>query len=107
MSDAWQVLGLSSDADEKAVRKRYLELVRQHSPERSPQRFSEIQAAYDELRDPARRLRRQLFDIGDVDSLEDIIAEVRGRLRNARIPVDVLLSLAEGSFDVTQLQAGR
>ena len=42
----YEVLGLSEDADEKAVKRAYFRLVRQFSPEKDPERFQEI-------RDPA------------------------------------------------------
>ena len=95
MTDPYQTLGLSSDADEAMVRRRYLELVKQYSPEKSPQKFSEIRAAYDELRDPVRRLTKQILQIRTHESLEDIVADIRARVRSARIPTETLLSLAE------------
>jgi curved DNA-binding protein CbpA len=94
MTNPFEVLGLPPDADEAALRGRYLELVRQHPPDRSPQRFAEIRGAYDELRDPAKRLERLLF-LPSEDSLQDVLVSFRKRLRGARIPVDLLLSLAE------------
>lgn len=48
----FEVLGLTTDADEATVRARYLELVRQHPPERDPDRFREIRAAYEAASDP-------------------------------------------------------
>lgn len=95
MPDPYKTLDLTTDADEAAIRRRYLELVRQHPPEREPERFAEIRAAYDELRDPVRRLESQLFDIRESDSLDQIVADARARLRSVRIPVATLLSLAE------------
>ena len=42
MTDPYEVLGLPRFADETEIRKRYLELVRQFSPDRDPVRFTEI-----------------------------------------------------------------
>ncbi len=95
MKDPYNVLDLPPSADEAAVRRRYLELVRSFPPERAPERFAEIRAAYEQLRDPVRRLEQQLFDIRTEDTLEDIIADVRTQLRSRRIPSDTLLALAE------------
>jgi curved DNA-binding protein CbpA len=94
MTNPYEVLGLPPNADEAALRGRYLELVRQHPPDRSPARFAEIRAAYDELRNPANRLERLIF-LPSEDSLRDVLASFRTRLLGARIPVDLLLSLAE------------
>jgi len=95
MQDPHEILGLESNASESAVRKRYLELVRQHPPDRAPEQFARIRAAYDELRDPAKLLEKRILRVPDDDSLDDIIADVRGRLRLARIPLETLLSLGE------------
>ena len=95
MTDPHDVLGLPRDAGEADVRKRYLELVRRHPPDRAPERFAEIRAAYEALRDPVARLQSQLFDLTSQDSMPAIVAEVAGRIRAARLPTDMLLSLAD------------
>jgi curved DNA-binding protein CbpA len=95
MSDPYEVLGLPTHADEAEIRRRYLELVRQFPPDRAPERFAAIRAAYDEVRDPARRLEAQLFETATSDSLDAIAADLRARLTEAHLPLDVLLSLAD------------
>jgi curved DNA-binding protein CbpA len=95
MIDPYEVLGLPHDADEAATRQRYLELVRQFPPDRAPERFAAIRAAYEQVRDPAVRLEAQLFKLGTTDSLEAIAATVRDRLRDARVPLEVMMALAE------------
>jgi curved DNA-binding protein CbpA len=96
MSDPHAILGLSPGCGEADVRRRYLELVRQHPPDRAPQRFAAIHEAYEKLRDPVVRLESALFDLDAVGTLADIISDLRRRLRTARIPTETLLSLAEG-----------
>ncbi len=95
MSDPYDVLGLERTADEAEIRRRYLELVREHPPDRSPERFAAVRAAYEQLRDPAARLEAQLFRVAASDSLDGIAADLRQRLRAARLPVATLLALAE------------
>jgi len=51
-NDPFQILGLSPDADEAEVRARYLELVKQFTPERAPEKFREIRMAYESAKDP-------------------------------------------------------
>jgi curved DNA-binding protein CbpA len=97
MSDPYDVLGLPSDADEAEVRRRYLELVRENPPDRAPERFAAIRSAYDEVRDPKRRLALRLFETGSRDSLEAIAADLRLRLTAGRLPLDILLALADYS----------
>jgi curved DNA-binding protein CbpA len=96
MSDPHAILGLAPGASEAEVRRRYLELVRQNPPDRAPQRFAAIHEAYQRLRDPVVRLESALFDVESAETLAAIVADVRRRLRKARIPTQTLLSLAEG-----------
>ena len=95
MSDPYAVLGLANDADEAAIRRRYLELVREFPPDRAPERFAAIRAAYEEVRDPARRLEAQIFRASTTDALDALDADLRARLAAARLPLDALLSLAD------------
>ena len=97
MKDPYEVLGLSSSADAAEIRSRYLQLVREFSPERAPERFTEIRAAFDALNDPVRRLERQLFSTRTEDSLAALTADLRAQLRKAHIPMDALLALADAS----------
>jgi hypothetical protein len=94
MTNSYDVLGLNHNADAEAIRRRYLELVRQHPPERSPQKFGEIRAAYDQLRDPLVHLNNRLFNLTASQSLEDLVSEMRPDVRQRRIATKVLLSLA-------------
>jgi len=88
-----QTLGIPADSNEQAVRRRYLQLVRENPPDRHPQKFAEIHAAYEQLRDPVARLESMILQISSADSPDQIIADVRKRLRGERIPVSTLLSL--------------
>jgi curved DNA-binding protein CbpA len=95
MSDPYEILGVPHHADEAEIRKRYLERVREFPPDRAPERFAAIRAAYDEVRDPARRLDALIFEPGTSDTLDALVADIRTRLNAARLSVDVLLSLAD------------
>ena len=98
MSDPYEQLGLRPSADETEIRQRYLELVRQFPPDRAPERFAEIRAAYDALRDPVTRLEARLFEPHSrTDSLEMISDELRGRLKTARFPLSVLATWADSA----------
>lgn len=57
--DPFETLGVPYDASEAEIRARYLDLVKQHPPERDPDKFREICAAFEAAKDPlvvARRL---------------------------------------------------
>jgi curved DNA-binding protein CbpA len=96
MSDPYEILGLPRSADEGETRKRYLELVRQYPPDRDPSKFAEVRAAYEQLRDPVRRLEAQILEIDSGETLGAIAADVRSRLRDRvnHLPLDMLLAMA-------------
>lgn len=92
MSDPYTVLSLPADSDDAAIRRRYLELVRQYSPERHPERFAVIRRAYEQLRDQDTRLRHRLFEAGKNESIEGIIEEIACRSPRRRLTLKDLLA---------------
>jgi curved DNA-binding protein CbpA len=92
MSDPYEVLGLPGDADDESIRTRYLELVRQYSPEHHPERFAAVRAAYESLRDLDTRLRHRLFESGKRDTVEAILEEIECRSPRRRLSLKTLLS---------------
>jgi curved DNA-binding protein CbpA len=98
MNDPYAQLGLPPGADDATIRKRYLELVRQYSPDQAPEKFAEIHAAYDALRDPAKRVEDRVLDLHlKAYSLESISAQLQERLRDCRFPVSLLVSWADSA----------
>jgi curved DNA-binding protein CbpA len=92
MNDPYAVLGLPADSDDEAIRRRYLELVRQYSPEHHPEKFAAIRAAYESLRDLNTRLRYRLFEAGKNESIEAIIEEITCRNPRRRVSLRTLLN---------------
>ena len=91
----YEVLGVGPEATPDEIRQRYLALVREFPPEREPQRFAQIRAAYDQLRDPVASLERRLFNMTAIDTFDTLLAAERQRQRARRLPTPVLLSLSE------------
>ena len=58
----YEILDVAPDANDEAIRKAYLDLVRRHSPDLDPEAFKRISAAYEVLKDEKSRLRYYLFD---------------------------------------------
>ena len=54
----YHALGVELDATDKEIRDAYLRLVREHPPEREPERFHVIQQAYGEIQTAFGRLER-------------------------------------------------
>ena len=91
MSDPYEVLGLSADCDDDTIRRRYLELVRQFPPERSPEKFAAIRQAYESTRDLNTRLRYRAFEAGKKETVEALIQELACRSPRRRVPLETLL----------------
>lgn len=91
MLDPYATLGLPADADDEAIRRRYLELVRQHPPERRPEKFAAIRKAYDSLRDLDTRLRYRLFEAGKNENLDSLIEEIACQNSRPRLSLEKLL----------------
>jgi curved DNA-binding protein CbpA len=92
MEDAYSVLGLAPGSDDETIRRRYLELVRQYSPEHHPERFAAIRAAYEKLRDQDTRLRYRLFEAGKRENVDTILEEVVCRSPRRRVSLQKLLA---------------
>lgn len=62
MSDPYLILGIGEDADDAAVETAYLQGIKRCPPDRDPQRFEALRAAYEALRTERARLAHELFD---------------------------------------------
>ena len=62
MKTPYTVLAIPETADDKAVKKAYLEAVRQNPPDLHPNRFRRIRRAYEQIATKKDRLRYELFD---------------------------------------------
>jgi len=92
MADPYLVLGLSAASDDDAIRRRYLELVREFPPERNPEKFAAIRGAYESLRDLDTRLRYRLFEAGRNESIEAIIEELTCQTPQQRMSLETMLA---------------
>lgn len=69
LGDPYQTLGISSSAGQEEIRAAYLALLRSHPPEKDPEKFKQIRAAYDQLKDEKTRVERAFLhmDLTDPD----------------------------------------
>jgi len=95
MTDPYEVLNLPPNADDALIRQRYLELVRQYSPEHHPEKFAAIRAAYESLKDLTTRLKKRLFETGDKESVNALIEELACRNPRRRLSLDTLLTIVQ------------
>jgi curved DNA-binding protein CbpA len=64
----YKTLGVERDATEAEIKQAYFALVRQHPPERDPEGFKRIRAAYEKLRSGGERAETDLFMVDDRDA---------------------------------------
>jgi len=70
MPNPFDLLGIPEDAGDDAIKKAYLQRVREHPPERDPDRFQAIRAAYEAVKTHRDRLSYQLFQAETPDLTE-------------------------------------
>jgi curved DNA-binding protein CbpA len=63
VEDPYAVLGLTPQAAPEEIKKAYFSLVRAHPPERDPEGFKRIRAAYDLLRIPEQRRQTDMLQL--------------------------------------------
>lgn len=66
----YEVLGVKRDASETEIKRAYFALVRDHPPERDPEGFKRIRAAYERLRGAERARTDVLLVVADPVSLD-------------------------------------
>ena len=91
MPDPYTVLGIPADADDTAIRKRYLELTVQFPPEQHPEKFAAVRAAYEKVRTLDARAKYHLFERGTEDTVEAIIEDAECTTPRPRPSLEQLL----------------
>lgn len=81
----YKVLGVDRNAAEAEIKQAYFKLVREHSPERDPEGFKRIRAAYEKLRAGGDRANTDLFLIEDDGARFDATA-----IQKSQTPLPVL-----------------
>jgi curved DNA-binding protein CbpA len=96
MPDPYTVLGVPPDADDDAVRRRYLELARTFPPEQHPEKFAAVRAAYDQVKTLDARAAYRLFEAGKEDTIDALIEEAACRTPRPRVSLHALTAAQSG-----------
>jgi hypothetical protein len=67
---------LSPNASDKEIRKKYLELIKRHTPEKDPVAFQKISVAYEHIKDEPARIRTRIFDPMKITDSEKAILDL-------------------------------
>jgi hypothetical protein len=94
VASPFEILGIEPGAGDAAIRARYLDLVRQFPPERAPERFAAIRAAFERVKSRDDRLRWRLFEAGRHDTLDSVLEESAGETPRRRPTLADLLAAA-------------
>jgi curved DNA-binding protein CbpA len=92
MADPYTVLGIAPDADDAAIRLRYLSLAREFTPEQHPERFAAVRAAYEKIKTLDRRAGHRLLESGTEHTIESIIEEAGCRTPRRRAGLKELIA---------------
>ncbi|MCD0462476.1 J domain-containing protein [Roseiconus lacunae] len=102
----FEVLGLPANADESDVRARYLDLVKKHPPERDPETFRQIRAAFEAASDPLVLAKAMLSStLSSAPNWKEVIDSQAKR--PPRMELDFLLSLGNRDGDNVQEKNGK
>jgi hypothetical protein len=96
--DPFEVLGLDENADDDAIKRRYLALVRAYPPDREPERFQALRRAYEAVRGQRERLERKLLhtSTGALSRLKLHCLAVPGDRRHRPSPAALTALLLDG-----------
>lgn len=61
MMNPYQILEIPKNADQDEIKKAYFQLIKKYPPEREPEKFKTIRAAYESLKTVARKAETDVF----------------------------------------------
>lgn len=95
MSDPYLILGVAPSAGDAAIHAAYLDGIKRWPPERDPQRFEALRAAYEALRTRRDRLAYELFDLAP-PTVGDILDQAAPVAAPGRPGPDLFAALLPG-----------
>ncbi|EXJ15733.1 J domain-containing protein [Imhoffiella purpurea] len=95
MRDPYLVLGVADDADDAQIERAYRQGIKTYPPERDPERFQALRAAYEALRTRRARLAHRLFDSSEPEPI-DILDRAAPLGTPQRPSADLIAALLRG-----------
>ena len=103
MKTPYEILGISEDCNDETVKQGYLLMVKRFPPERFPEDFQRIRAAYEKIKTKKDRATLELFDM-TLPEPEELIREltkVSGKNRPDEQTLQELLALGVRQMKVS------
>ena len=72
--NAWEILGIEPTSDKKTIKRAYAKLLKQYHPEENPEKFKQIQAAYQQCLHSDQEIESVSYE-QNVESKQDIKAQ--------------------------------
>ncbi|MGR8930682.1 MAG: J domain-containing protein [Gammaproteobacteria bacterium] len=102
----FQIIGVNEQASDAEIKQAYLQLVKDHPPEREPQKFRQIQQAYQAIKDEDTRSSYQLFHLPEVE-FEELLGHAfrRAPALKTMPPEDFMKLFDQDSLEKSLLKA--
>ena len=100
--NAFKLLGVSDTADDETILNAYLDHVRRFSPEKHPQQFEKVRAAYEAVCHQRERIQYQLLHHDSIDLQEVIETALKtnpAQQKKARFADKQLKKYLQDSFE--------
>jgi DnaJ-class molecular chaperone len=97
MKTPFEILDIPENSDDITVKKAYLRMVRQYPPERFPEAFQRVRAAYELIKTQKDRLRFSLFDT-TLPAVDELIADIRAGRERKRPDIEMMRGLLKDSL---------
>jgi len=94
MLNPYSVLGITPETSDADTRLRYLELIREFTPELHPEKFADIRRAFELVGTLSARAEYHLIGFVKHVTLDDLVQEWKCR-NPVRLKLDQLVKLAE------------
>ena len=69
--NAWEILGIEPTSDKKTIKRAYAKLLKQYHPEENPEKFKQIQAAYQQCLHSDQEIESASYE-QNIESKQDI-----------------------------------
>lgn len=104
MKTPYQILEVTAGADDSEIRQAYLQKVKNNPPDADQEKFREIQAAYESIKDYRSRIRYELFHEQTLD-FDALLDQAFGTDQPRQIDHDQFIDLLRAGLEAIELES--